>query len=74
MITPSQAYVIGYAEVGSSVDGWDTTEISGDFSGGGGGPLDPMPPPTTWSISWFAADGSTLASAQVDAQTGAVSL
>lgn len=73
MVTSSEAYVIAYTEVGSAVDGWVTTEIGGDFPAGGGGPFDPIPPPTTWSISWFAADGSTLASAQVDAQTGAVS-
>jgi len=73
MVNASQAYVIAYAEVGSAVDGWASTDIGGDFPGGGG-MFDPMPPPTTWTISWFASDGSTLASAQVDAQTGAVSL
>jgi len=72
MVTASQAYVIAYAEVGSTVDGWATTDIGGDFSGGGSGPFDPVPPPTTWSVSWSAADGSVLAAVQVDAQTGAV--
>ena len=66
MIGPDEAYVIGYEQVGSQVDGWATSKITGDFT-------EPTDPPTTWSISWFAADVSTLASAEVDAQTGAVS-
>ena len=72
MVTSSQAYVIAYAEVGSTVDGWASTQITGDFPAGGGGPFDSPAggPPTTWTISWFAEDGSTLATAEVDAQTG----
>jgi hypothetical protein len=72
MVTSSQAYVIAYAEVGSTVDGWSTTDIGGDFPASGGGPFDPVPPPTTWTISWFTVDGSTLATVDVNAQTGTV--
>ena len=72
MVTASQAYVIAYDEVGSTVDGWVTTDIGGDFSGGGSGPFDPVPPPTAWTISWFAVDRSTLATVKVNAQTGTV--
>ena len=74
MISEDQAYSIAYAEVGAAVDGWAYSQVGGDGPSGGS-PADPtpIPPPTVWSISWFAADGSTLASAQVDAQTGAVS-
>ena len=74
MISEDQAYVIAYDEAGSSVDGWASSQI-GAGGPGRGGPLDetPIPAPTTWSISWFAEDGSALASVQVDAQTGDVS-
>lgn len=66
MIGPDEAYRIGYEHIGSAADGWATSQITGDFA-------EPIAPPTTWEISWFAADGSFLASAQVDAQTGAAS-
>jgi hypothetical protein len=70
MVTSPQAYVLAYAEVGSTVDGWVTTDIGGDFPAGGGQPFIPMPPPTIWTISWFTADNSTLATVQIDATTG----
>ena len=72
MVTSSQAYSIAYSEVGGSVDGWSTTKISSNGTPPTG-LFSPSGPPTTWEISWFDADGSTLASAHVDAQTGAVS-
>jgi hypothetical protein len=65
MISPDEAYRIGYEQVGSQADGWATSSITGDFA-------EPTDPPTTWAISWFSADGSVLASAQVDAQTGVI--
>ena len=73
MISEDQAYVIAYDEAGSSVDGWASSQISAGGPGRGG-PLDetPIPAPTVWSISLFDDDGNTLASVQVDAQTGAV--
>jgi len=73
MVSEDQAYSIAYAEVGSSVDGWAFSQVGGDGPGGGS-PVDPtpIPPPTVWLISWFTADGATLASAEVNAQTGAL--
>lgn len=63
MVSATEAYIIGYAEVGSAVDGWVTTNIGGAFPAMGD-------PPTLWTIEWFDADRDILATVKVDPTTG----